>query len=148
MEADKAFSSCKTLKGPSSGQEFTDFSRLKFTITTKDGNKVSIAADRCGGDDSVGIITDNEGKELMRFTMPDDEDAGTIKEAEQRISGAMPYFYVQSPDYQTLKQRVAKAVASGLASDAEGVATIDVALETLKIAEHLTPILIEQLKWE
>ena len=82
----------------------------------------------------------------MRFTMPDDEDDGTIKEAEQRICAAMPYFYVQSPDYQTLKQRVAKAVASGLASDAEGVATIDVALETLKIAEHLTPILIEQLK--
>ena len=146
VEADKEFSSCKTLKGPSSGQEFTDFSKLKFTITTQNGNKVSIAADRCGGDDSVGIVTDIEGKELIRFTMPDEEDAGTIKEAEQRISGAMPYFYVQSPDYQTLKQRVAKAVASGSASDAEGVATIDVALETLKIAEHLTPLLIEQLK--
>ncbi|KAL7540499.1 hypothetical protein ACHAXR_010160, partial [Thalassiosira sp. AJA248-18] len=145
VDADKEFSSCKTLKGPS-GKDFTDFSKLKFTIKTKDGNEVSIAADRCGGDDSVGIVTDGEGKELVRFTMPDDEDAATIKNAEDRIAGAMPYFYVQDPDYATLKQRVAKAIAEGKPESAEGVATIDVAVETLKVAEYLTPILMEQLK--
>lgn len=143
VEADKHYSQCKTLVGPS-GKSFTDFSKLKFTIKTKDGNAVSVAADRCGGDDSVGIVTDAEGKELVRFTMPDEEDAATIKDAEDRIAGAMPYFYVQSPDYQTLKQRVAKAIANS--EPAEGVATIDVAVETLKIAEYLTPILMEQLK--
>eukprot|EP00538_Stauroneis_constricta_P002834 CAMPEP_0119545612 /NCGR_PEP_ID=MMETSP1352-20130426/314_1 /TAXON_ID=265584 /ORGANISM="Stauroneis constricta, Strain CCMP1120" /LENGTH=258 /DNA_ID=CAMNT_0007590185 /DNA_START=111 /DNA_END=884 /DNA_ORIENTATION=- len=31
--ADKEFSSCQTLKGPS-GKEFTDFDKIKFTITT------------------------------------------------------------------------------------------------------------------
>lgn len=143
VEADKVFSSCKTLVGPS-GSSFTDFSKLKFSIKTKDGKEVSIAADRCGGDDSVGIVTDGEGKELVRYTMPDDDDAETIKEAEDRIAGAMPYFYVQSPDYQTLKQKVAKAVAES--EPAEGVATIDVAIETLKVAEYLTPLLMEQLK--
>jgi len=143
VEADKGFSQCQTLEGPS-GKSFTDFSKLKFTIKTKDNNEVSVAADRCGGDDSVGIVTDSEGKELVRFTMPDDEDAATIKNAEERIGGAMPYFYVQSPDYQTLKQRVAKAIANS--ESAEGVATIDVAVETLKVAEYLTPILVEQLK--
>lgn len=143
VEADKEFSQCSTLDGPS-GKAFTDFSKLKFTIKTKDNNEVSIAADRCGGDDSVGIVTDSEGKELVRFTMPDDEDAATIKNAEERIAGAMPYFYVQSPDYQTLKQRVAKAIVNS--EPAEGVATIDVAVETLKVAEYLTPILLEQLK--
>ncbi len=141
--ADKHFSQCKTLKGPS-GKIFTDFSKLKFTITTKEGNKVSIAADRCGGDDSIGIVTDEGGKELVRFTMPDDEDSTSIKNAEERIAGAMPYFYVQSPDYQTLKQRVVHAVATS--EPAEGVATIDVAVETLKVAEYLTPILMEQLR--
>mmetsp|Transcript_25357 Transcript_25357/g.53573 ORF Transcript_25357/g.53573 Transcript_25357/m.53573 type:complete len:365 (-) Transcript_25357:66-1160(-) len=143
VEADKDYSSCKSLEGPS-GKSFTDFSKLKFTIKTKDGKEVSIAADRCGGDDSVGIVTDNEGKELVRYTMPDDEDAAAIKSAEDRIAGAMPYFYVQDPDYACLKQRVAKAIADGDA--AEGVATIDVAVETLKVAEHLTPILMDQLK--
>lgn len=145
VEADKGFSSCKTLVGPS-GKSFTDFSKLKFTIKTKDGNEVSIAADRCGGDDSVGIVTGSDGKEQVRFTMPDDEDAETIKNAEERIAGAMPYFYVQDPDYATLKQRVANAVAEDNPASAEGVATIDVAVETLKVAEYLTPVLIEQLK--
>lgn len=144
VEADKYFSVCKTLTGPSDGKSYVDFSRLKFTIKTTGGNSVSIAADRCGGDDSVGIVTDSNGKELVRYTMPDDEDADTIKAAEEQVSGAMPYFYVQSPDYQTLKQRVAKAVATS--QPAEGVATIDAAVETLKIAEYLTPLLIEQLK--
>jgi len=144
VEADKEYSSCKTLTGPSSGKSFTDFTKLKFTIKTKDDYEVSIAADRCGGDDSVGIVSNAEGKELVRFTMPDEEDADTIKNSEERIAGAMPYFYVQDPDYGTLKRRVARAIAEG--GVAEGVATIDVAVETLKVAEYLTPILMEQLK--
>jgi len=144
--ADKDFSQCLTLKGPS-GNVFTDFGKIKFTITTKDGCKVSIAADRCGGNDSVGIVTDGDGNELVRFTMPDDEDSASITNAKERISGAMPYFYVQSPDYQTLKQRVANAVSKDNREPAEGVATIDVAVETLKVAEYRTPILIEQLKF-
>ena len=40
-EADKDFSSCQTLKGPS-GETFTDFDKIKFTITTKAGNEVSV----------------------------------------------------------------------------------------------------------
>lgn len=146
--ADEKHSSCQTLIGPSSGKEFTDFDKLKFRIVTKDGVRVSIVANRCGGDDSIGIVTSTtEGKEeeeeLSRFSMPDPDDATTISDAERRLPGAMPYFYVQDPDYLTLKQRVAKAVVEGV--EAEGVATIDVAVETLKVAEYLTPILKEQL---
>eukprot|EP01082_Thalassiosira_pseudonana_P002678 g3125.t1 g3125 contig12:1473055-1474309(-) len=103
VEADMEYSSCKTLKGPS-GKDFTDFDKLKFTITTKNGTIISVAADRCGGDDSVGIVTDSEGKELARFTMPDEEDATTIANAEKRIAGANQYFYVQDPDYAMLKR--------------------------------------------
>lgn len=142
VEADKEFSSCKSLKGPSGGM-FTDFDKLKFTITTKEGKVISILADRCGGDDSVGIATDAEGKELVRYTMPDQEDAKQIENAEKRVPGAMPYFYMQDPDYSTLKQRVARAMLDG--SRPEGVATIDVAVDTLKLAEYLTPILQKQL---
>ena len=47
--ADKDSSKCLTLQGPS-GQMYTDFSKLKFTILTKYGDTVSIAADRCGGE--------------------------------------------------------------------------------------------------
>ncbi|KAL3794744.1 hypothetical protein HJC23_012754 [Cyclotella cryptica] len=142
VEADMEFSSCKALTGPS-GSVFTDFDKLKFAITTKEGRVISILADRCGGDDSLGIVTDPEGKELVRFSMPDKEDATAIENAKERIPGAMPYFYMQDPDYFTLKQRVAKSILDGTAP--EGVATIDVAVETLRVAEHLTPILQKQL---
>jgi hypothetical protein len=56
----------------------------------------------------------------------------------------MPYFFTQDPDYITVKERVAKYTADG--TPAEGIATITTAIETLKVAEYLTPILQEQLK--
>jgi hypothetical protein len=43
-----------------------------------------------------------------------------------------------------VKERVAKHTVDG--GPAEGVATIEIAVETLKVAEYLTPILQEQLK--
>ena len=118
--------------------------KLKFTIKTKDGAQVSVAADRCGGDDSVGIVEDKDsGKETFRYSMPDEEDVKNIPNLEKRYPGAMPYFYVQDPDYAALKERIAKNCFDG--TPAEGVATIDVAVETLKVAEYLTPLLQKQL---
>merc|ERR1719223_1450024 len=130
VEADKEFSSCQTLPGPSS-TDFTDFDKIKFTITTKNGNQVSVAADRCGGTDSYATVSDSSGAEVFRYYMPDEEDR------------AMAYFFTQDPDYVTVKELVAKHCADG--SPAEGVATIDVAVETLRVAEYLTPLLTEQL---
>ena len=145
VEADKDYSSCKTLQGPSSGKEFTDFDKLKFKIVTKSGTEVNVAADRCGGDDSVGIVTDaNTGKELARYTMPDDETVANTPTLTKKYGDAMPYFFAQDPDYLKLKQLVVQNFVAG--DPAEGVATIDTAIDTLKVAEYLTPILQEQLK--
>jgi hypothetical protein len=55
-----------------------------------------------------------------------------------------PYFFSQDPDYITVKERVANFCANGV--EATGVATIDIAVETLRVAEYLTPTLQEQLK--
>jgi phage anti-repressor protein len=55
-----------------------------------------------------------------------------------------PYFFSQDPDYITVKERVANLCANGV--EPEGVATIDIAVETLRVAEYLTPTLQEQLK--
>mmetsp|Transcript_1605 Transcript_1605/g.2279 ORF Transcript_1605/g.2279 Transcript_1605/m.2279 type:complete len:439 (+) Transcript_1605:38-1354(+) len=141
--ADKEYSSCQTLVGPS-GESFTDFDKIKFAITTKKGITINVQADRCGGDDSVGIVTDVDGNVLFEYSMPDDEEReDIIPSLEKQLPGAMPYFYVQHPDYITLKERVAKYCADG--TPAHGVASIDVALETLKVAEYLTPILQKQL---
>jgi hypothetical protein len=144
VQADKDFSSMKTLRGPS-GKEFTDFVKIKFKVVTKSGIEINVAADRCGGDDSVGIVTEAEtGKELARFSMPDEDTVAHIPSLKAKYGDAMPYFFTQDPDYLKLKSLVVKHIVDG--SAAEGVATIDAAIDTLKVAEYLTPILQKQLK--
>mmetsp|Transcript_4742 Transcript_4742/g.6465 ORF Transcript_4742/g.6465 Transcript_4742/m.6465 type:complete len:418 (-) Transcript_4742:261-1514(-) len=143
VTADKEFSSMQTLPGPS-GKEFTDFDKIKFTIKTKTGTEVSVQADRCGGTDSYAYVTDAEGKEIFRYYMPDEEDKEHVKMLEEKYPTAMPYFFTQDPDYITVKERVAKHTVDG--QPAEGVATIGIAVDTLKVAEYLTPSLQEQLK--
>jgi len=143
VTADKSFSSMKTLKGPS-GKEWTDFDKIKFTIKTKTGKEVSVQADRCGGDVTYGFVSNSEGEEVFRYNMPDEDDLENVKKLADEYPGAMAYFFSQDPDYITVKERVGKACVTG--GDAPGVATIDIAVETLKVAEFLTPTLMEQLK--
>jgi hypothetical protein len=140
-EADKSFSSCQTLKGPS-GNDFTDFDKIKFTITTKSGKSVSVQADRCGGDVSWAQV-DKDGKEVFRHSMPDDDDVANVEVLKNEYPGAMPYFFSQDPDYITVKQKVADFCANG--TEPTGIATIDIAVECLRVAEYLTPTLREQL---
>mmetsp|Transcript_52473 Transcript_52473/g.77716 ORF Transcript_52473/g.77716 Transcript_52473/m.77716 type:complete len:371 (-) Transcript_52473:513-1625(-) len=142
VTADKEFSSMQTLKGPS-GKEFTDFDKIKFTIKTKTGKEVTVQADRCGGDTTYATVTDASGAEVFRHQMPDEEDMANVEKLEKKYPGAMPYFFSQDPDYITVKERVAKTCVTG--EEAEGVATIEIACETLKVAEYLTPTLREQL---
>jgi len=58
----------------------------------------------------------------------------------------MPYFFLQSDDYVTLKERATAHILSGAPGAPEGMATIDIAVEALKCAEYLTPMLTEALK--
>mmetsp|Transcript_10637 Transcript_10637/g.12791 ORF Transcript_10637/g.12791 Transcript_10637/m.12791 type:complete len:369 (-) Transcript_10637:151-1257(-) len=141
-KADKEFSSMQTLKGPS-GKEWTDFDKIKFTITTKTGKEVSVQADRCGGDTSYAMVSDADGNELFRHSMPDEDDKANVAVLEAKYPGAMPYFFAQDPDYITVKERVAAHCSKG--EEATGIATIDIAVETLRVAEYLVPVLSEQL---
>lgn len=141
--ADKEFSSMQTLKGPS-GKEWTDFDKIKFTIKTKTGKEVSVAADRCGGEVSYAKVSDSNGKELFRHEMPDEDDKANVSVLKAKYPGAMPYFFSQDPDYIVVKERVANFCANGV--EAKGIATVDIACETLKVAEYLTPTLKKQMK--
>jgi hypothetical protein len=75
--------------------------------------------------------------------MPDEDDKKMVEELKAKYPGAMPYFFPQHPDYITVKERVAKNCATG--EPAEGIATIEIAVNTLKVAEYLTPTLRKQL---
>ena len=93
----------------------------------------------------VSIVTDaTTGAELARFVMPDEDAVANIPNLEKLYPVAQPYFFTQDPDYCVVKERVAKNCVDG--TEAEGVASIDVAIDSLKVAEYLTPLLQEQLK--
>ena len=69
-------------------------------------------------------------------------------EVEQKMADfpdVMPYFWQQEADYRALKERCAAMAISGKAGAPEGVATIEIAVEALKIAEYLTPTLQKEL---
>jgi len=67
--------------------------------------------------------------------MPDEEDEANVEKLKKKYPDAMPYFFSQDPDYITVKERVAKTAADG--SVAEGIATIKIACETMRVAEWL-----------
>merc|ERR1719238_1006998 len=92
---DAEYSRCLTLTGPS-GKEFTDFAKVGFTVTTKDGKTVTVNADRCGsteGGDSKAIVS-VDGKEVFRSVTPDD-DLKKVCEANAKADPEMmPYFFL------------------------------------------------------
>jgi len=116
-------------------ESITDFEKIAFTVTTKDGSGASVSADRCGGNVSWASVQDKEGKQLMKFEFPDAEQQTKVEELSKADPEMMPYFFVQSDDYWELKTRVVNACLSG--KSAEGVA-IKVAIEALKLAEYGT----------
>jgi predicted dehydrogenase len=149
VEPDAAFSRCLTLTGPG-GDEFTDFSKVGFTVTTLDGTTVKLQIDRCGDaggtGNSIAIVSDAAGEEIFRAETPDDGLKGEAEKAAKADPEMMPYFFLQHDDYITLKQRTAQHVLEGKDGTPEGIATIDIAIDALKVAEYLTPLLTEALK--
>ena len=152
--ADKAYSDLRTEKGPSSGDDFTDFSRIGFTVTTKAGAKVSVYADRCGLELPDGAMADGGmmyssvsklGIIQSRDIMPDADLVATVEARSAQNPDWMPYFHLQHDDYITLKERCTAHIASGASGDPEGIATIQVGYDTLKLAETLKPLLEKQL---
>mmetsp|Transcript_21230 Transcript_21230/g.37517 ORF Transcript_21230/g.37517 Transcript_21230/m.37517 type:complete len:91 (-) Transcript_21230:177-449(-) len=89
------------------------------------------------------MVSDTDGKELFRHSMPDEDDEANVSVLEAKYPGAMPYFFSQDPDYTTVKERVAKLCASG--DEAKDIATIDIAINALEVGEYLTPLMTKML---
>mmetsp|Transcript_3533 Transcript_3533/g.4349 ORF Transcript_3533/g.4349 Transcript_3533/m.4349 type:complete len:347 (-) Transcript_3533:206-1246(-) len=114
----------------------SDFSRIGFSVSTKSGKSVSVMADRCGGNVSFASVKDAEGVEIEKFEFPDAKTQEKVEKQCAEDPEMMPYFFVQSDDYFTLKDRVISSTLKNC--DAEGIATIDIGIEALKLAEYFT----------
>lgn len=114
----------------------TDFSRIGFSVTTKSGTSVSVMADRCGGNVSYAKVMDKRGVEIEKFEFPDAETQDKVAKQCAEDPEMMPYFFVQSDDYLVLKDRVIRSALNN--EVAEGIATIDIGVEALMLAEYFT----------
>jgi hypothetical protein len=133
------YSSFQVLNG------YDDFDKIGFTLTTSTtGKKVSVYADRCGGNVAEAIVKNSKGKQVFKSQSPDDELLAIVAAKQAEMPECMPYFLCNHDDYVTLKLRACAAVLDG--SSPEGVASIQDAVETLKLAEYLEPELKKMLK--
>lgn len=115
---------------------YTDFSRIGFTVTTVDGISASVIADRCGGNISFASVQDANCMEIEKFEFPDKEAQKKLDIQCAEDPEMMPYFFIQSDDYLTLKNLVIDSTLDNRL--AENVATIQIAIDALKLAEYFT----------
>ena len=109
---------------------------------------MTVKADRCGsteGGNSIGIVSVN-GEVKAQFETPDDDLKKICEAKAKEDPEMMPYFALQHDDYITLKERATAHILAGAPGVPEGMASIEIALEALKCAEYLTPLLQKALK--
>ena len=72
-------------------------------MTNQEGKSLTIFADRCGGATAHAVLSDKDGNEVFRSTLPDDELAKEVKAKMEAHPDVMPYFWQQEADYRNLK---------------------------------------------
>jgi len=124
--------------------DYTDFSKAEFTVTTSEGKSVTIFADRCGGNECIADVS-VDGEVKFQSMMPDEELSKQIEASQKVNPDWMPYFFLQEKDYSNLKEMCGAHAVAGTAGVPEGIASIEIAIEALKVAEYLTPTLREKM---
>ena len=121
---------------------YTDFAKIDFTLTNKAGGKLRIVADRCGGDGCFASVADGS-KVVFEAEMVDADRAARVAARQAEHPDWIGYLITQEDEYKDLKERCAAAALAG--TFPEGVADIGVAVDALKLAEYLTPVLQKKL---
>lgn len=124
--------------------DYTDFAKAEFTVTTSEGKSVTIYADRCAGNECVADVS-VDGEVKFQSKMPDEEDAKRIEKSQAANPDWMPYFFLQENDYANLKEMCGAHALAGKMGAPEGIASIEIAIEALRVAEYLTPALREKM---
>jgi predicted dehydrogenase len=135
--ADKQYTTVETRKG------FTDLSKMKCVIKTNSGQEFKLWGDRSNGEYGEAVIT-VDGKEFFKAVRPDEEISKKAEEIEKSDPGCMPYFYLQDGEYLALKKQVIQHILSGKEGSPVGVASVETAIEGLKLCDCITEALMEK----
>lgn len=131
------------------GDATDDWSRVAFTLRLRAAPagasgaaalaELSFSADRCAGNFSHVRLADGSGEEAYR--MPSAAHEKWMAKAQAADAEIRPYFLQQAPDYQQLKSLFIGHVLAGKPGVPPGVVSIDGALEALRLADMLSPVL-------
>merc|ERR1712048_1350268 len=112
----------------------TDFRQMSFTLTLVDGRTFQLWGDRCGGEYCEALIS-VEGSEVFRALRPDPALEAMSRKLELEKPGCQPYFYLQDEEYLDLKNAIFSHIQEGKAGSPHGVASIDTAVEAMKVID-------------
>jgi len=120
-----------------------DFAKIDFTLVNASGTKVRINADRCAGDGCCATVKDASGAQLFSAEMVEGPRAAAVAAEAKTHPDWFSYLYTQGEEYAKLKTVCAAHAAAK--TTPPGVSTIEIAIEALKLAEYLTPVLKQKL---
>jgi len=138
VNTNRLFSEKQTFYNKNTGKELTDFSRVAFKITTKNGSSVSVMADRCGGLISFAVVKSHTGKELQRFQSHSEDQASMVQDELREDKEIMHQFTIESEEYLELKKRVVKSILGGYGSKSSGLVSIQDGIDVMILADYCT----------
>ncbi|KAL7530872.1 hypothetical protein ACHAXR_007227 [Thalassiosira sp. AJA248-18] len=138
VNTNRLFSERQIFYNRSSGNTWTDFSRVAFKITTKRGRSVSVMADRCGGLVNFAVVKSHIGKELQRFQSHDVDQVSMVEDELREDKEISHQFIIESEEYLELKKRVVRSITSGNAGKSSGLASVQDGIDVMALADYCT----------
>ena len=105
-------------------------------------NELSFFADRCGGNFSRVVLGAADGGST-EYRLPDAELEKEIASKQAADPEMRPYFWQQGRDYAKLKDEFITHIVNGRKGVPEGVVGLEGAMEALRLADFLAPLLRE-----
>jgi len=116
----------------------TDFVKVDLSLANDEGAAVTLHADRCAGKDGAEArVLGHDDTVLAAYAMVDQDRQAQVHRLQADHPDWLGYLLAQAPEYKLLKETCAHAALEN-AAPAKPVATIQTAIDALKLAEHLT----------
>mmetsp|Transcript_51293 Transcript_51293/g.134699 ORF Transcript_51293/g.134699 Transcript_51293/m.134699 type:complete len:376 (-) Transcript_51293:100-1227(-) len=119
----------------------TDWQSLAFRValTGEASRNLTFFADRCGGNFSCVHLGD-AGTDRRSFRLPSTEHETWVETMREKDSEIRGYFLLQSPDYRRLKRRFIDHILEGEPGVPHGAVDLAGALEVLRLADLIAPL--------
>lgn len=120
----------------------SDFSKVKFTVKTKDGMSITLRADRCSGSFCEASVSVG-GVVQEKFSFPDAALLEQVKVLEAANPNCLGYLLLQDEIYVRLKTDCVNHMLADKPGTPEGLVSLPIGVEALKLAEKIVKLAAE-----